>query len=115
MEWIRKHCLSLPHATEQVQWENDLVFKIGGKMFAVTSLIPSPVKLSFKVTPEQFEELIERQGIIPAPYLARAHWVALESLNALTRTEIKDLLGASYKLVFEKLPKKAQGEFGKKA
>ncbi len=110
MEWIRKHCLSLPHATEQVQWENDLVFKIGGKMFAVTSLTPSPVKLSFKVTPEQFQELTERQGIIPAPYLARAHWVALESLSALTRAEIKDLLGASYKLVFEKLPKKAQLE-----
>jgi len=110
MEWVRQHCLSLPHATEQVQWENDLVFKIGGKMFAVTALVPSPVCMSFKVTPEEFHELTERPGIIPAPYLARAHWVGLESLNALPKAEIKKLVSASYKLVLEKLPKKAQAE-----
>jgi predicted DNA-binding protein (MmcQ/YjbR family) len=108
MEWIRQHCLSFSHATEQVQWEDDLVFKIGGKMFAVMPLIPAPVRLSFKVTPEQFQDLTERPGIIPAPYLARAHWVALESLDALPRSEVKTLLKASYTLVFEKLPKKAR-------
>ena len=107
MEWIRQHCMSLPHATEQVQWEDQLVFKIGGKMFAMMPLSP-PFRLSLKVTLEEFHELTEKPGIIPAPYLARAHWVALESVNALPRPEIKELLSGSYKLVFEKLPKKAQ-------
>ena len=83
------------------------MFKIGGKMFAMMRLGP-PFGLSFKVTPEEFPDLTEKPGIIPAPYLARAHWVALESVNALPRAEIRELLGASYKLVFEKLPRKMQ-------
>jgi predicted DNA-binding protein (MmcQ/YjbR family) len=98
-----------------VQWGDDLVFKIGGKMYAVTATIPSPVKLSFKCTPEEFAELTERQSIIPAPYLARAHWVALESFDALPRAEIKRLLEKAYQLVLAKLPKSAQVGFSKPA
>jgi len=71
IEKIRKHCLSLPHATENVQWGADLVFKVDGKMFAVAPLEVAPVCLSFKCTPENFAELCERPGIIPAPYMAR--------------------------------------------
>jgi predicted DNA-binding protein (MmcQ/YjbR family) len=110
MEWIRDHCLGLPHAIEQVQWGDHLLFKVGGKMFAITSLSPSPVKLTIKATAEAFAELTERQGIIPAPYMARAKWIAFETLNALPRAEIKQLIDTSYKLVFEKLPKKARTE-----
>jgi predicted DNA-binding protein (MmcQ/YjbR family) len=108
VDWIRKYCVSLPHATEQVQWEDDLVFKVGGKMFAVAPLEPAAVCLSFKVTPEEFGELTNLPGIIPAPYLARAQWIALEQEDALTRTEIKRLLKQSHDLVFAKLTKKAQ-------
>ncbi len=115
MEWLRAHCLSLPHTTEQMQWGDDLVFKIGGKMYAVTPLVPHPVKLSFKCTPEEFAELIERPGVIPAPYMARAQWVALESFDALPRSEIKRLVSKSYELVFAKLTKKAQAELGKRS
>jgi predicted DNA-binding protein (MmcQ/YjbR family) len=110
IEWIREYCLSLPLATEQVQWVKDLVFKIGGKMFAVAALEPGAKALSFKCTPEKFAELIERPGIVPAPYLARAHWVALESEAALPRSEAKRLLRESYGLVLAKLPKKTQAE-----
>jgi predicted DNA-binding protein (MmcQ/YjbR family) len=105
---IRKHCLSLPHTTEQVQWGADLVFKVDGKMFAVAPLEVAPVQLSFKCTPENFAELCERTGIIPAPYMARAQWVALETLSALAEAELRDLLAESYRLVFERLPKKRQ-------
>src|SRR5258707_658930 len=80
---LREVCLSFPGATEQVQWGNDLVFKVGGKMFAVTPLEPAPVCLSFKASPENFAELTERPNIIPAPYLARAQWVALQTRDAL--------------------------------
>ncbi|MBY0507838.1 MAG: MmcQ/YjbR family DNA-binding protein [Bryobacteraceae bacterium] len=106
--WIRAFCLSLPHATEDVKWEKDLVFCIGAKMFAVTCLEPHTVSLSFKCTPESFAELVERPGVIPAPYLARAHWVALESEDALSRRELEPLLRTAYELVLAKLPKRVR-------
>jgi predicted DNA-binding protein (MmcQ/YjbR family) len=105
---VRSYCKSLPHATESVQWGSDLVFKIGGKMFAVVGLEPGPVWLSFKTTPEEFADLVEQPGIIPAPYLARAHWVALETPDAIAPRELERRLRASYDLVLEKLPKKAR-------
>jgi predicted DNA-binding protein (MmcQ/YjbR family) len=111
IDWLREHCLSLPHATETVQWGDDLVFKIGGKMFAVVPLEPAAAThLSFKCTPEKFAELAETPGIIPAPYMARAMWVAFEDLNALRTDEIRALIRESYDLVFAKLTKKIQEE-----
>jgi predicted DNA-binding protein (MmcQ/YjbR family) len=103
---IRKRCLSFPHTTEQVQWGADLVFKVDGKMFAVVPLEVARTKISFKCSPENFIELCEREGIIPAPYMARAQWIALETLDALTVLELQELLAESYRLVWEKLPKK---------
>ena len=112
IESVRAYCLSFPHATETVQWGNDLVFKIGGKMFAVISLEDALDHcMSFKCTPEKFAELIERNGIMPAPYVARYHWVALESFDALREKELKALLRNSYDLVFEKLSKKMKTHF----
>ena len=106
IDWIRELCLSFPGATEQIQWGDDLLFKVGGKMFAVTPLVPAPVCLSFKASPENFTELTERPNIIPAPYLARAQWVALETRDALGAQELAGLLRESYELVLAKLPKK---------
>ncbi len=110
IESIRRCCLALPHATENVQWGYDLCFKIDGKLFAVTPLEPAPVRLSFKASAENFMELCERPGIIPAPYMARAQWVALQQLNALPDSELRELLAESYRLVFERLSKKRQAE-----
>jgi predicted DNA-binding protein (MmcQ/YjbR family) len=112
IDWIRKYCLSLPHSTETVQWGNDLVFKIRAKMYAVVALEPSAVCLSFKCTPEEFAELIERPSIIPAPYLARYFWVGLESHDALPVTELKRLLRDSYEMVKTNLPKKVLAGLG---
>ena len=107
-EWVRRICMSFPHATEQIQWGDDLVFKIAGKIFAVAPLSPAKVTLSFKVTPEQFAELTEQEGIIPAPYMARNQWIALEPESRLSAAELKRLLRQSYDLVFARLPKKTQ-------
>jgi predicted DNA-binding protein (MmcQ/YjbR family) len=112
LPWVRKFCLGLPHATEDVKWGNDLVFCIGKKMFAVTCLEPAKVALSFKCSPEVFAELIERPRIIPAPYMARAHWVALEDEDTLTRKELEPLLRSAYEQTLAKLPKKLQAELG---
>ena len=104
IESVRSLCLSLPHVDEKVQWGSDLLFRIGEKMFAVASLEPSDHCLSFKCTPEKFAELVEQEGIIPAPYVARYHWVALERFDALPARELKELLRTAYGLVYEKLP-----------
>ena len=100
--------MAMPHVTESVQWDADLVFKIGGKMFAVVVLEPAKVWISFKCSPQDFAELIERPGIVPAAYAARYHWVALETRDALPQAELKRLLHLSYNLVLEKLPKRAR-------
>jgi predicted DNA-binding protein (MmcQ/YjbR family) len=116
LDWVRAFCLSLPNATEDVQWEHDLLFRIAGKMFCVANLEPgmSPTKIAFKCTPEKFAELVEVEGIIPAPYMARNHWVAMLDMNALRQPEIKELIEESYRMILAKLPKKTQSELGAK-
>lgn len=107
IESVRSFCLSLPHVDEKVQWGNDLLFRIGEKMFAVVSLeAASDHCMSFKCTPEKFAELTEQEGIIPAPYVARYHWVALERFDVLPDRELKELLRIAYGLVRDKLPAK---------
>lgn len=108
IDWVREYCMQMPHATESLQWGDDLVFKIGGKMFAVLVLKPAPVWLTFKCTPEEFAEMTERPGIIPAPYVARYHWVALQTQEALNASELERLLRNSYQMVLEKLPRKTR-------
>lgn len=96
-----------------MQWGNDLVFKIAGKMFAVMAL-EGPVKyiMSFKCTDEKFNELIEQEGMDPAPYMARNKWVAIERFDVLNDKELRALLQNSYDLVCEKLPKKVREQLG---
>jgi predicted DNA-binding protein (MmcQ/YjbR family) len=107
IDWLRALCLSFPHASEQLTW-GVLTFRVNGKMFAVAALEPAKVWLSFKCSPENFAELTEREGIIPAPYLARAQWIALETRDALSRDELAALLRESYDFVFARLPRKAR-------
>jgi predicted DNA-binding protein (MmcQ/YjbR family) len=106
IDQLRKLCLSFPGTTEQIQWGDNLLFKVGGKMFAVAALEPAAVWMSLKANPENFVELTERPGIIPAPYLARAKWIAVESQDSLPAAEIAALLRESYELVLAKLPRK---------
>ncbi|MEQ1352657.1 MAG: MmcQ/YjbR family DNA-binding protein [Candidatus Acidiferrum sp.] len=106
--WVRDLCLSFPSVTEHMIWGNDLTFKVARKMFAHAVLEPAPVWLSFKTSPDNFFELTERPNIIPAPYLARAKWVALETKDALSSAEMSALIRESYDLVVAKLPKKTR-------
>lgn len=106
IEWLRQQCLSLPHTTEHVVWEDHLVFKVGGKMYAVTSFEPTRTWLSLKCSDEDFFSLTEHEDVIPAPYLARAKWIALLNNTALPPPEVKRLLRQAHDLVFAKLPRK---------
>jgi predicted DNA-binding protein (MmcQ/YjbR family) len=104
IEVIRRMCRALPGSNEDVKWGADLVFSVGGKMFTVVCLDP-PHTVAFKCTPDAFAELVERDGIIPAPYLARAMWVQERAADVLERRELQELIKASYELVVAGLPK----------
>ena len=110
IDLIRKICMQLKGATEDVKWGNDLVFSIGGKMFCVASLEP-PFSCSFKVSDEQFEELSIRTGFAPAPYLARAKWVLVTGASQLQQKEWIQYISQSYELVKSKLSKKDREKF----
>jgi predicted DNA-binding protein (MmcQ/YjbR family) len=97
---IREYCLSFPHATEKLQWGDDLCFKIGGKIFAIVGL-DNP-RMCFKCTPESFAELIEREDIRPAPYVGRYKWVMLNRLDAVGWDELRQLIQTSYDMVSAK-------------
>jgi predicted DNA-binding protein (MmcQ/YjbR family) len=114
LERLKSHALSLPHATANRQWGDDLVFKIAGRMFFVVSLDGDTAeKVSFKCPPADFRRLTrEVDGIIPAPYLARHGWVSVEDLSALPEAELRERIRLSYELVRAKLPKKIQAALG---
>ena len=106
IEQLRKFCLSMPGATEDIKWGADLCFCVGEKMFCVTGADSIAGGLSLKCTPEKFEELIELEGIDPAAYVGRYKWVRISDLDAVTPFELKELIKMSYQLVFDKLPPK---------
>jgi predicted DNA-binding protein (MmcQ/YjbR family) len=101
---VRAYCLAFPHATENLQWGDDLCFKIGEKIFAMLGL-DNP-RLCFKCTPQAFAELIEREDIRPAPYVGRYKWVMLDRLEAVSWDELRELIQQSYEMVAAKVPGK---------
>jgi len=106
VEDIQGICKALPAVTEDIKWGNDLVFSVGGKMFCVAGLNQSPTTASFKVTDEQFDEMCDRPGFKPAPYVAKYKWVWLDDISKMNKTEWKKYIKQSYELVKEKLPAK---------
>src|SRR6185369_15621106 len=106
VEDIQAICRALPAVTEDIKWGHDLVFSIGGKMFCVVGLDQSPTSASFKVTDEEFEEMCNRPGCKPAPYVAKYKWVLIEDITKMKKAEWKKNLAQSYELVKDKLPAK---------
>ena len=105
VDTLRTICRTLPEVTEDIKWGHDLCFCVAGKMFTVVDL-ERPHSVAFKCTPESFGELIERPGIIPAPYMARNMWVQEQELgDVLDRGELESLVRTSYELVVATLPK----------
>lgn len=108
---LQKICLSFPLVTEDVKWESNLCFCISGKIFCIANLNP-PHTFSFKVTDEEFDELIETDGFSPAPYLGRAKWVIATDSLRLSKTELKNYLHKSYELIKAKIPGKQRKDLG---
>ncbi len=120
-ERLRTFLLTLPHVVETVQWGGSLVYwvgdkAIGGKMFAVMSL-EAPLDrdqgrpfraISYSAGVERYNELLELEGLRPAPYLARAHWVAAEHWDVFRLREWEQELRAAHAITLAKLPPKAR-------
>src|ERR1043165_2401991 len=98
IETLRKICSSLPAVTEDVKWGNNLVFSVGDKMFCVASLQP-PFTSSFKVPDDEFEELSNKDGFAPAPYMARAKWVLVTDPSKMNKKEWEQYIKGSYDLI----------------
>jgi|SRR5579863_3407225 predicted DNA-binding protein (MmcQ/YjbR family) len=105
---IRKYCMAFAGATENLQWGDDLCFKIRGKIFTIVNL-DNP-RLCFKCTPDTFAELIEREDIHPAPYVGRYKWVMLDRLDAVGHVELRELIRQSYEMVAAKAPRKSENK-----
>ncbi len=105
LDKLRTLCMSFPGATEGIKWENHICFMVAEKMFCVTGEWGG---VSIKVTPEDFEELTERDGIVPTPYMARNMWVSIQQFDKLKPKEWQHYIRQSYELIRAKLPKKVQ-------
>ena len=106
---LENYCMSLAGTKQDIKWGADLCFVVAEKMYCVTN-VDGPLAASFKVLPEEMKILTEREGIIPAPYMARNNWIFVETASALTPREWKYYVKQSYNLVVEKLPKKTQAK-----
>jgi len=104
---LRKFCATLPGATVDVKWGADECHSVGGRMFAVFLVAGGKAtKLSFKCEPSRFLELTDLPGIVPAPYLARAHWVQVTDARALADAQARELVARSHSLVHAKLTRR---------
>lgn len=97
--------MSLPGVTEDVKWEDNLCFCVGGKIFTMAGLTDTGT-LCFKVTPEQYSELIDSEHFISAPYLGRAKWVFMHDFNYISENELKEWIAKSYEIIKAKLTKR---------
>ena len=110
---VQKFCAALPGATSDIKWGVDLVFSVGGRMFCVACVNSSGnATVSFKVDDDLFLPHTDREGFIPAPYMARAKWVQVIDLKKVSDAELKSLIRRSHELVVMKLTKKLRAELG---
>ena len=111
IEMLRKICSSFRAVTEDVKWGNDLVFSVGDKMFCAASLEP-PFSCSFKVPDDEFDEISNKNGFTPAPYMARAKWVLVTDPSKLNKKDWERYIKQSYELIKIKLTKKLREKLG---
>jgi len=111
---FNSYCASLKATTHVIQWGNASVWKIGGKIFALCSHWGEGVheKYSFKCSDLSYNILIEQDGIIPAPYLARAKWVHLQEPGAMSDADLKAYIRNAYDIISKKLTRAQRKELG---
>jgi predicted DNA-binding protein (MmcQ/YjbR family) len=104
---LRERCLALPGASEEFPFGDEVsVFKVGGKMFALSHLDGEPLQLSVKCDPELAVQLRSAYAAItPGYHLNKRHWNTITLDGSVPEEMVTDLLGDSYDLVVASLPK----------
>ena len=115
LETYYEYCLSKKGVTEHFPFDEDtLVFKVGGKMFALSSLSQwekGQPSVNLKCDPERAEELrAEYDDIQPGFHMSKTHWNTIAVNESVSDALVKGLIDHSYELVFKSLTKKLQNE-----
>ncbi|MBN1117151.1 MAG: MmcQ/YjbR family DNA-binding protein [Bacteroidales bacterium] len=110
IEQIRAYCLSKPAVDESLPFNDTaLVFKVGGKMFAVLDLSDDKRGITLKCDPELAIKLREEHSeVTPAWHFNKTYWNGIVLTGTITQRQIREWIDHSYDLVFESLPKKIQ-------
>ncbi len=101
-------CESLPGSIAIIKIENHLTYNIGGKSFIWFGQEELPITCSFKCSDEDFVLLSEREGFMPAPYMARNKWIMCKDIAFLNKEDLNLYVRKSYDLIMGKLPKTVQ-------
>lgn len=111
IEELRDYCLQKKGVEETFPFgELTLVYKVGGKIFLITSLDETN-SFNAKCDPERAVELRERYSeIIPGYHMNKKHWNTVYMDGSLSRALLHDIIDHSYELVVESLPKKIKQE-----
>ncbi|NOX98662.1 MAG: MmcQ/YjbR family DNA-binding protein [Verrucomicrobia bacterium] len=109
-EDVRKVLLSKEHVFEETPFGPEvLVYKVGGKMFALLTIEEVPVRMNLKCDPERSLDLRDRhESIIPGYHMNKKHWNTLVLDQMLPERLIRELIDHSYDLVFASLTKKVK-------
>ncbi|MES2779439.1 MAG: MmcQ/YjbR family DNA-binding protein [Bacteroidota bacterium] len=107
IELLRDYCINLPAVTEEFPFDNDtLVFKVAGKMFALTSL-SNPVSVNLKCDPEKAVEFRANYGAVqPGYHMSKIHWNTVTFNEDVDDKLLLQMVMDSYQLVVKSLPKK---------
>ena len=112
VEDIQDICKKYRGVTQDIKWEDHLCFSVGGKMFLITAPDDVPTSASIKVSEEAFEQLSDREGFMPAPYLARYKWIWMDDINRLSKKEWESYISMAYNLVASRLAGRVKKQIG---
>ncbi len=112
LEYFRQHCLQKKGVTEEFPFdEHTLVFKVMGKMFALTGLQREEFAVNLKCDPERAVELRElHPEIEPGYHMSKKHWNTVQCEGGLDARLIVEMVDHSYDLVVSKMTKKLRTE-----
>lgn len=108
---FRDFCLALPGVEESLPFGPDtLVFKVGGKVFALAGLENNPPWANLKCDPEYAVELREKhpETVTPGYHMNKKHWNSVQIQGGIPEKLVRELIQHSYELVLESLPKKVR-------
>ena len=107
IESFREYCLKKPGTTEETPFgPEDIVFKVGGKMFAIAALMEVPARVNLKCDPDLALELRDRyEQVTPGYHMNKKHWNTVELSGGIPEAEMRKMIDHSYDLVMQSLPK----------